>query len=335
MSSPQYRAIVIRQADDQSFKTEVENRTIDQLPAGEVLIRVHYSSLNFKDMLSANGHPAVTRVYPHQPGIDSAGVVEHSDSPDFKAGDEVITCGYDLGMGTAGGLGQYIRVPAKWVVKRPKNLTLKESMIFGTAGFTAALCIDKLERMGAKPADGKVAVTGASGGVGTMAIAQLTKLGYEAVAITGKVDNPALKDLGAVDVIHRDELLKANEQTMGLFAPAMFAHGIDCVAGQYLSGLLHAVDYFGSVACCGLASSLELNTSVVPFIIRNVNLLGIDCVELPLAIKQQTWEACADRFRPAALDTMAEEITLDEVTDRLMTIATGQSQGRYLVNLEK
>jgi acrylyl-CoA reductase (NADPH) len=333
MQEQDYEALIVRKTEQGTFSQALEQRSTADLPAGELLVRVRWSSLNFKDMLSANGHPGVTRRFPHQPGIDAAGEVVHSDDPAFAAGDEVIVSGYDLGMGTPGGLGQYIRVPARWAIGLPAGLSARESMIYGTAGFTAALCIEKIEQMGAAPGQGLVAVTGASGGVGSFAVALLAKRGYEVAAVTGKADErERLLGLGAREIVARSELLGENGTALAMRKPR-FAHAVDAVGGEYLASLLNAVAYQGSVACCGLAASPALNTSVMPFILRGVNLLGVDCVELPLTRKQATWQRIAGEMKLATLDAMAAEISLSQVPEHLALIAQGQASGRYLVRL--
>ena len=328
-----YQALLVRKSEDGKLDLAIEQRNTAELPAGELLVRVRWSSLNFKDMLSANGHPGVTRRFPHQPGIDAAGEVAASDDPAFKTGDEVIVSGYDLGMGTAGGLGQYIRVPSRWAIRLPRGLTARESMIYGTGGFTAVLCVEKLEQMGASPAAGLVAVTGATGGVGSFAVALLAKLGYSVAAVTGKSSEHArLMDLGADEILGREELLDENGKALAMRKPR-FANAIDAVGGEYLASLLNVLSYQGSVSCCGLAASHLLNTSVMPFILRGVNLLGVDCVELPLARKEATWQQIAGEMKIVELDRMATEIALTQVPERLALMAAGKSSGRYLVNL--
>jgi len=328
-----YEALVVRKGDNGTFTQRVERRSTADLPVGELLVRVRWSSLNFKDMLSANGHPGVTRKFPHQPGIDAAGEVVASEDPAFAAGQQVIVSGYDLGMGTPGGLGQFIRVPSRWAVKLPAGLSARESMIYGTAGFTAALCVEKLERMGAAPGAGQVAVTGATGGVGSFAVALLARRGYEVAAVTGKAgERERLLALGAREIVGREELLDADGKALAMRKPR-FAHAVDAVGGEYLASLLNAVGYQGSVACCGLAASPALATSVMPFILRGVNLLGVDCVELPLAHKQATWMRIAGEMKLDGLERMATEIRLAEVPAHLALIAQGKPTGRYLVNL--
>ena len=229
-----FKAFWVEKTDDGVAHSVIE-RSTDDLPEGELLVKVAYSSLNYKDAMSAKGLPGVTRNYPHTPGIDAAGVIVESTDSGFAEGDEVIVIGYDLGMNTAGGYGQYIRVPANWAVKMPAGLDARESMIIGTAGFTAALCVDKIEQMGAQPSDGPVVVTGATGGVGSVAVALLAKLGYEVVASSGKAEkDDYLKSLGAASVISRADLSEENKRPM---AAETWAHGIDTVGGEILSNV--------------------------------------------------------------------------------------------------
>ncbi len=310
----------------------VVERNIDDLPAGDVLIRVHYSSVNYKDALSAKGIPGVTKNYPHTPGIDAAGVIEASDNMQFKPGDEVIVVGYDLGMDTAGGYGQYIRVPSSWIIPLPKGLSLRDSMIIGTAGFTAALCLGKLLQMGAAPADGPVLVTGATGGVGSVAVALLASQGFDVVASTGKADKADyLKALGASEVIGRDELSAENKRPMDQMK---YAHAVDSVGGEILSNIIKSLQYGGSVAICGLVASPQFNTTVLPFILRGVNILGIDSVELPLEQKISTWQRLATDWQVASLGDMVTEIGLDELSSAIDTIFAGGVSGRTLVKLD-
>jgi len=331
MADTQYRALWITKTAKETFEQAVVERPVSDLPAGDLLVRVHYSSLNYKDMISATGRPGVTRNYPHQPGIDAAGVVEESAVPDFNPGDQVIVCGYDLGMNTFGGLGQYIRVPANWAVPTPPGLSGREAMIYGTAGFTAALCVDKLLRMGADPSGGEVAVTGATGGVGTFAIGLLSKLGFSVAAVTGKLESAShLNALGAQQIVDRSLLLESKRP----LEKPRFAQGIDTLGGDYLANLLKLIDYGGSVAACGLAASSDLPTTVLPFILRNVNLLGVDCVELPLKQKAANWTRLGSEWKLDNLEIMAEEISLDQVPEYLDRMARGQVVGRYLVNLD-
>lgn len=316
----------------QGFVTTLVDTDVSALPAGDVLIQVEWSSLNYKDALSACGKPGVTRQYPHTPGIDAAGVVvEAADGP-WKAGDRVIVTGYDLGMNTAGGYGQFIRVPADWVVKLPEGMDFRYAMLLGTAGLTAALCVESLLDTGLSPDQGEVLVTGASGGVGAIAVALLAKLGFTVVAGSGKADAVDwLKALGAADVIGREALSAGVEKP--LLKPR-WAGVIDTVGGDILVNALKTLKYGASAACCGMAGSAQLNATVFPFILRGVNLLGVDSVELPLDIKQQVWDVLADEWKldqPERL--LAAEVSLAELPDWFPRILAAEVRGRVLVKV--
>jgi acrylyl-CoA reductase (NADPH) len=326
-----FKALYIQQSDDGSFKRSIVQRDTGDLPPNDVLIRVQYSSLNFKDAMSAHGNKGVTREFPHQGGIDAAGEVERSTSIHFKAGDKVIVTGYDLGMNTAGGLAQYIRVPATWVLPCPRGLNPKRSMLFGTAGLTAQLCINKLQRMGLTPDKGQVLVTGATGGVGSIAVALLANAGYEVVASSGKADQTAmLKAIGAREVIDRAEFGEPNKRPM---LKERFAGAIDVVGGDTLGNVIKSIKSGGSVACCGLVQAAAFEASVLPFILRGINLLGVDSVEIPLAEKQAAWKQLA---RCAKLSTIAQlnsEISLKKVPEALSQLFTGGMTGHIIVKI--
>ncbi|MBR9911944.1 MAG: YhdH/YhfP family quinone oxidoreductase [Gammaproteobacteria bacterium] len=326
-----FKALWVTENGAGNFQQAIVSRKIADLPDNSLLIKVEYSSLNYKDALSAHGNPGVTRTYPHTPGIDAAGVVVSDSSNRFKPGEQVVVTGYDLGMNTAGGLAEYIRVPSEWAIACPQGLTLREAMIYGTAGLTAALCISKLIRMGARPEDGEVAVSGATGGVGSMVVAMLSKLGFSVAAITGKLESSTrLSRLGAQKVIDRASLDELASKAM---AKPQWAHAVDCLGGDYMFTLVKSLRYGGSVAACGLAASPTFKANVFPFILRNVNLLGVDSVELPLAEKQAAWDLLAEQYRPVELESIAEQITLAQVPHYLELMINGQSQGRYLVRL--
>lgn len=314
-----------------TFAQHVVERDIADLPPGELLIRVQYSSLNFKDALSASGQRAVSRHYPHTPGIDAAGVVEHSSAAEFAEGDEVIVTGYDLGMNTAGGFGQYIRIPASWAIKRPQGLSLRESMILGTAGLTAALCVDKLEHAGLSPDDGPVLVTGATGGVGSIAVMLLSSLGYHVAAATGKAQQAdLLTRLGAKQIVPRLELQSGADR------PLLREHwsgAVDTVGGDILFNVLKATRYGGSVACCGLTAGVEFQASVLPFILRGVNLLGVDSVELPLVVKASMWDRLSVQWKLPNLDELVTEVGLAQLPEAIERILQGGQVGRVLVRL--
>lgn len=327
-----FKALVVSEAESNRFAREIRQRSTDELPAGEVLIRVHYSSLNYKDALSATGNRGVTRRYPHTPGIDAAGVVEESADPAFAPGAEVICTSYDLGMNTAGGFGEYIRVPSAWVVPRPQGLTLRESMIYGTAGLTAALCLHRLQQVGIAPDQGEVVVTGASGGVGSIAVGLLARAGYRVVAATGKRDaHEFLQSLGAAEVIGREEV----DDTTGkpMFAPR-WAGAVDTVGGNILSTVLRALKPGGAAACCGLVASPELRTNVFPFILRAVSLLGVDSVTVPsMALRREMWSKLAAEWKLPTLERLAREVTLEQLDPEIDRILRGGQTGRVVVRL--
>lgn len=313
------------------FQQRVIELSLADLPDGEVLIRVHYSSLNYKDALSATGNRGVTRTFPHTPGIDAAGVVEHSKVAEFTAGDEVIVTGYDLGMNTYGGMAQYIRVPAAWVIKRPAGLSLRESMILGTAGLTAALCVDKLLRAGLTVDAGPVLVTGATGGVGSIAIVLLKQLGFDVTAVTGKTEQTEfLLQLGAKQVIDREALTVGTDKA--LLKP-QWAGVVDTVGGDILFNAVKSLQYGASAACCGLTAGIDFKASVLPFILRGVNLLGVDSVELPLVNKASMWDKLSLQWK-MDLDNLVKEISLKDVPNAIATMLASQQTGRTLVRID-
>jgi acrylyl-CoA reductase (NADPH) len=327
----EFHALVVRQTDEGQFIRRIEERSPDDLPAGDLLVRVHYSSLNYKDALSATGHRGVTRRYPHTPGIDAAGVVEASAVDAFDPGDEVIVTSYDLGMNTPGGWGQYIRVPAAWVVPRPEGLSLRQSMIYGTAGFTAALSIWKLQAQGVVAEHGPVLVTGATGGVGSLAVAILAKEGYHVSAATAKVHEAAyLRDLGAVDVVDRDKVLDISGRPL---LSGQWAGVVDTVGGDYLATALRTTRYGGVVTCCGLVASPELSTTVYPFILRGVSLLGIDSQECPMDVRRRIWDKLASTWKLEGLERLASERMLQELEPEIGRMLQGGQRGRVIVNL--
>lgn len=317
--------------DEQGVRHEIVTRRTDELPEGEILVEVLYSSVNYKDAMSATGMPGVTREYPHQPGIDAAGIIRESTDPNLPLGEEVIVIGFDLGMNTPGGFGQFIRVPSDWVVPLPAGLSLRESMILGTAGLTAALCMEKLEWMNAQPQDGPVLVTGATGGVGSVAVSLLASLGFEVVAMTGKeAQHDYLKALGASEIVSREALGEVSARPM--LKPA-FAHAIDTVGGDILTNVVKSLQPQGSVAICGLVASANFDVSVLPFILRGVNVLGVDSVELPLEDKARNWQRLAEEWRLPTLEQMTLEIGLEEISETVDSLMSGSVVGRTLVKL--
>ena len=325
-----FEALVVSEENGKFIRKIVE-RNINELPAGDVLINVKYSSLNFKDALSATGNKGVTRNYPHTPGIDAAGIVVETSSNKLKEGDEVLVTGYDLGMNTSGGFAEYIRVPAEWIVKLPKGLAIKESMVFGTAGFTAALALYKLEQCSEIKMQGEVLVTGATGGVGSLAVAILSKNGYQVVASTGKKDQTEyLKKIGAKEVIGRDEVDdKSNRPLLN----RRWKAAIDTVGGNILATVIKQMDYRCSVASCGNTYSPELHTTVFPFILRGVNLLGINSAETPMDLRLKIWEKLANEWKPYCLDEIYTECSLEQLSDKIDLILQGQIIGRVVIKL--
>ena len=327
----QYRAMLVEKTADGKFVRSVVERSDAELPAGDLMIDVRYSSLNYKDGLSATGNPGVTRKFPHTPGIDVAGTVIESASPSFRKGDSVIAIGFDLGMSTPGGFGQRVRIPAGWAVPLPKGLSLKESMIVGTAGFTAALCVHKLEAHGMRPTGGPVLVTGATGGVGSVAVMLLAKLGYHVVAGTGKAEQRAfLEKLGAKDVLSRDAL---NEGADRPLLKEQWGGVVDAVGGQILWNAVKGLKYGASLAACGLVASPNVPATVLPFILRHVNLLGIDSVQLPLAQKSEIWNKLAGGWKLDGLVQLEEKLTLATLSDAIDRILAGKMIGRGVVDL--
>ncbi|MCR9258265.1 MAG: YhdH/YhfP family quinone oxidoreductase [Pseudomonadaceae bacterium] len=316
--------------NDKTFTRSIIERDEADLPAGDVMIEVKYSSLNYKDALSATGNPGVTRNFPHTPGIDAAGFVLESSTSDFKPGDEVIVIGFDLGMNTPGGFAERIRVPADWVIRCPEGLNLHSSMLLGTAGFTAAECIDKLTNAGMTPASGPVLVTGATGGVGSVAVKLLAHLGYEVAAVTGKPEqHEFLNSLGAASILSREDA------AAGVGKPLLaerWGGVVDTVGGDILFNAVKSLKYGCSLAACGLVAGADFQANVLPFLLRNVNLLGVDSVELPLAEKSRIWTRLAQEWQ-VDLSELEESLTLDTLSDGIDRILAGQMVGRGVVKL--
>ena len=331
MANDRFQALVVRKDDDGVCHRRVESRFLDELPEGEVLIRVSYSSLNYKDALSADGNRGVTRRYPHTPGIDAAGQVRSSMVPDCTAGMNVLCMGYDLGMNTSGGFGEYIRVPASWVMEVPDGLSLFESMQLGTAGFTAAQCVHALREHGLRPDSGPVLVTGATGGVGSLAIRLLAHLGYRAVAVTGKSDQePYLRNLGASEVVGREQLLRGQRR---MLLRERWAGVVDTVGGEILATAIKTTCYGGMVTCCGNAASGDLPLNVYPFILRGVVLAGIDSANCPMSRRREIWHKLAGDWKLAGLDALARVVSLPELDEEITRMLQGRACGRVVVDL--
>ncbi|PVZ69557.1 YhdH/YhfP family quinone oxidoreductase [Pelagibaculum spongiae] len=325
-----FQAVRVTSDDQGNFEQQIVSREIDQLPEGELLVRVGWSSLNFKDALSGLGIPGVTRNYPHTPGIDAAGEVVSDSTGKFKAGDQVIVTGYDLGMNTDGGLSQMIRVPASWATPLPQGLSTRQAMVLGTAGLTAGLSVEKLLAHGIQ--SGRILVTGATGGVGSIAVAILAKLGFQVIAVTGKAESEAyLKSIGASEVISRQEISELPGKP--LLKP-QWDGAVDCAGGQTLTAILRSLAPGGAVSCCGLVDSPKLEMTVLPFILRGVSLLGVDSVEIPLAAKATVWQKFASEWMLPGLNDLADEMPLTEVPAIFNDILKGKLKKRKLVRID-
>jgi putative YhdH/YhfP family quinone oxidoreductase len=331
MPERQFKALWVSEASG-GFVREIEERPLDVLPAGDVLIRVRYSSLNYKDALSATGNRGVTRSYPHIPGVDAAGVVEATSSTAFRPGQEVIVTGYDLGSNTFGGWSQYIRVPAEWVVLMPEGLNLRGSMILGTAGYTAGLVAHKLQQHGVRPDHGPVLVTGATGGVGSMAVALLAHLGFSVDASTGKNhEEKFLRSIGAKQILTREEVLDTSGKPL---ARGRWVAVVDTVGGDLLDSALRQTKLEGAVACCGNIGSAGLSTSIYPFILRGVALIGIGSAFSPMALRTHIWDNLSGAWKPGNLEAFATEATLEDLRDHfIQRILKGGITGRVVVSI--
>lgn len=330
MIQNKFKAFVVEEQGGR-FKGNIKIRSVNDLPDNDLLIRVRYSSLNYKDALSASGNKGVTKNYPHTPGIDAVGTIVCSDTKKFTENENVIVTSYDLGMNTAGGFGQYIRVPSDWAVKLPEGMTMKESMIIGTAGLTAGMSVYRLTE-NIKPDDGKVVVSGATGGVGSLSINILGKLGYTVTAISGKEqESDYLLKLGASEVISRTEFEKEDARPIH---KGCYAGGVDIVGGTILENIIKSLQPMGVVTCCGNVASPKLNITVFPFILRGVSLIGIDSENCPMIYRKIVWNKLAKDWKPDQLMEIYTEISLDELSDTINVMLEGKLKGRTILNLE-
>ena len=334
MENIAFKALIVTETADKQFIRTIGEKHIADLPAGEVLIKVGYSSLNYKDALSASGNKGVTRKYPHTPGIDAAGIVVESSASTIQPGEQVLVTGFDLGMNTAGGYEEYIRVPAAWVVPLPTNLSLRESMMYGTAGFTAALSCSKLIANGVTPDQGPVLVTGATGGVGSIAVAILAKSGYEVAAVTTKLNEaPYLRQIGAKEIISTAD---ADDQSSRPLLKPRWAGVVDTVGGNILSTAIKATRYGGTITCCGNVTSGELHTSIYPFILNGISLLGIDSVNCPTGLRLRIWDKLAGDWKLDHLETITTELpNLEALNERIGLILQGRHRGRDIVKISE
>jgi len=326
-----FRAYRIFEEGGKSGGRFVEMQLAD-LDPGEVVIRVHYSGVNYKDALAATGTGKVIRRFPCVGGVDAAGVVESSQDTRFHAGDEVIVTGYGMGVSHDGGYSEYLRVPGDWVVPLPLGLTLFEAMALGTAGFTAALAIDQLEQNDLMPQNGKVLVTGATGGVGSLAIGMLAHLGYHVVALTGKdSEHEYLRSLGAAEILARKDIDLNDTRPLG---KALWAGALDAVGGATLSWLTRNMQHNGAIASFGNASGAELHTTVYPFILRGVRLLGIDSVATEMHLRHVIWRRLADALHPSQLQRVAHAIPFMQLPESFEPMLQGRAHGRTVVKID-
>ena len=328
-STAPFKAFRISQTGDR-ISGAVVDTTLDDLTPGDVVIKAAYSSVNYKDALAATGAAKIMKKFPLVGGIDVAGVVESSADPRFKEGDRVVVTGYDLGVANDGGYSAYVRVPADWVVPLPSSLSVFEAMALGTAGFTAALSVIRLEQNGLRAGAGPVVVTGATGGVGSVAVAILAGLGYDVTAVTGKDSEHAyLQSLGAKVVMPR----AAIEKTSRPIEKATWAGAVDPVGGDVLAWLTKTMSYGASIANSGLTGGIEVHTTVIPFILRGVNLLGIDSVMCPMPLRLEVWRRLALDMKPKMLASIAHEIPMSRLDYAFLTLASGAARGRFVVNV--
>ncbi len=323
------QAILINK-DDSGYRAQMSQIEEQRLPEGDVLIQVDYSTLNYKDSLAITGASPVVRNFPMVPGIDFAGTVEHSDHADFKAGDQVVLNGFGVGEGHWGGLAQKARVKGDWLVPLPTAFTPKQAMTIGTAGYTAMLCVMALEQQGVNPDQGEILVTGAAGGVGSVAISLLAKLGYNVVASSGRPEEKDyLLSLGATQVMDRNELIEKGRP----LAKERWAGAIDVAGSHTLANICASMKYGGTVAACGLAQGYDLPATVMPFILRGVTLAGIDSVYRPKADRIAAWNRLAQDLDLTHLDAIMTEITLGQALETAQEQMQGLTRGRFVVNV--
>jgi putative YhdH/YhfP family quinone oxidoreductase len=331
MSNQSLRCFLVEKDTGGKARRGVTERLLTDLPPGEVLVRVQYSSLNYKDALASQGHPGVVRKLPHVPGIDAAGTIAESADARFKAGDPVVITGYELGAGQWGGWAEYVRVPADWIVPLPAGLSLKETMVLGTAGFTAAQCVQAIVLNGVAPGDGEILVTGATGGVGCLAVKLLAKLGYASVAVSGKANMTSrLYEWGAGRVLKREEAVNNTDRPL---LSAFWAGAVDTVGGQTLTTIVRETKPYGVVAACGLVGGTDLKLTVHPFILRGVTLAGIGSALLPHDRRLEIWRKLSGEWRLDGLEALTTTIGLNDVEQYIERILNGEIVGRTLVQV--
>lgn len=324
-----FPCLMVRRDNNGNATSGVESITVDDLPPGEVLIENACSSLNYKDALACQGHPGVVRKLPHVPGIDASGHVVESSSPEFEAGDAVLVTGYDLGSGHWGGYSGILRVPAEWVVALPEGMSCDAAMAYGTAGFTAAQSVAAIQHAGIQPDAGEVVVTGATGGVGSLSVGILAKLGYQVAAVTGKPEQESmLRQLGAQRILTREEVDDSSNKPLLL---SSWAAAVDTVGGNILATVLRSTQHRGCVAACGLVAGPDLQLSVYPFILRGVTLSGIDSAQCPRKERLEMWRRLAGPWHVEGIMQRTRTINLAEVPGEVEAMLAGKTFGRTLV----
>lgn len=331
MAGNKFLAFVVEENGQTGYKRSIQYRDKADLPTGEILIRVEYSTLNYKDALSARIHKGITRSYPHTPGIDAAGYVEESSVSWFNQGDRVLVTGYDLGMNTSGGFAEYIRVPESWVLSIPENVSNKEAMFYGTAGFTAGIAINEIIKHEVRPDDGEILVTGATGGVGTLAIALLSKLGYRVTASTGKPEMADfLHKLGASQIINRNEVIDDSRKPL---LSGKWSSVVENVGGDTMSYSVRSVKPRGIVACIGNVTGDKFECSIYPFILRGVSIIGVDSAERPMDYRLGIWKHLFDDWRIDNYERFCREIGLEDLDRELDLMLEGRQCGKVILKI--
>ena len=331
MLPAKFRACLVDEPTPDRYGGRIAEVDASQLPPGDVVVRVEYSSANYKDAMAAGGHRGVVKSLPHVPGIDAAGKVIESADSGVATGDRVLVTGYELGSSRWGGWAEYIRVPAEWVVPLPDGWTPREAMVLGTAGFTAAQCVQALERQAITPNRGPVVVTGATGGVGCLAVMLLAKLGYSVSAVTGKSDQHEwLRSLGAGEILPREAVNDASSRPL---LSSRWAGAIDTVGGNVLATLVRSLRHRGCVAACGVVAGHELPLTVYPFILRGAKLEGIDSAQCPTEQRHEIWKRLSNEWRLEGLERVAREVSLDDVGAVVEQLLSGQSCGRPVIRM--
>jgi acrylyl-CoA reductase (NADPH) len=331
MPRESFSCYLVGKSGKDQIEAGVQRRPMRDLPAGEVLVRVEWSSLNYKDVLASQGHPGVVRRFPHVPGIDAAGVVEASERSEFKIGQPVLVTSYELGAGEWGGWSEYIRVPAQWVIPLPAEMTTRQAMIHGTAGLTAAMSLQALQTNHISPQSGPIVVSGATGGVGSLAVELLSRQGYQVSAVTGKRSAESwLRERGATEVLAREAILDDSKKPL---LTAQWGGGIDTVGGLLLASILRASKPRACMAACGMVGGVELPLSIYPFILRGAILCGIDSAQAPREQRLELWQRLATEWRLPAAEKDVQETTLPDLPRHLDAMRRGESQGRVIIRL--